>query len=371
MIVDFFEMLKSSLDLPEPYRSFLIALIAVFTAALLNLLIKRSIDRLQRRAAETAGVWDDAMLRALDEPLRLIVWGIGVLLAAKIIVEVESDAFTGLLYTTADLTLVFALTWFLLRTTNEVERNVFARKVEDESSRMDQTTAEALAKLMRASIVITGILIALQTIGISIAGLLAFGGMGGIAVGFAARDLLANFFGGLTIYMDRPFAVGDWVRSPDREIEGIVESIGWRSTRIRTFDKRPLYVPNAVFTNVLIENPSRMTNRRINETLGVRYDDMGQVAGITEEVSEMLRGHEAIDESKTLMVHLDSFGAHSLDFFIYCFTYTTDWQEFHRIKQDVLLRIAAIVEARGAEFAFPTQTLHIEGPVPGAGPADG
>ena len=90
---------------------------------------------------------------------------------------------------------------------------------------------------------------------------------------FAAKDLLANFFGGLTIYLDRPFAVGDWIRSPDREIEGTVERIGWRLTLIRTFDKRPLYIPNAVFTTIAVENPSRMHNRRIYETIGIRYDD--------------------------------------------------------------------------------------------------
>ena len=101
----------------------------------------------------------------------------------------------------------------------------------------------ALAKLGYIVVGITGLLTLLQTLGLSISGLMAFGGMGGIAVGFAAKDILANFFGGLFIYTDRPFSVGDWIRSPDRDIEGTVEKIGWRVTRIRTFDKRPLYIP--------------------------------------------------------------------------------------------------------------------------------
>ncbi|WP_258868179.1 mechanosensitive ion channel family protein [Alkalilimnicola ehrlichii] len=128
-------------------------------------------------------------------------------------------------------------------------------------------------------IVIAG-LVVLQTLGISIAGVLAFGGVGGIAVGFAARDLLANFFGGLTVYLDRPFSVGDWIRSPDREIEGTVERIGWRQTRIRTFDLRPLYVPNSTFNSIALENPSRMSNRRIFETIGIRYNDADKMATI-------------------------------------------------------------------------------------------
>ena len=92
----------------------------------------------------------------------------------------------------------------------------------------DETTVTAIAKLARVSIVITAALMAMQTLGISISGVLAFGGIGGIAVGFAAKDLLANFFGGLVIYLDRPFKVGDWIRSPDRDIEGTVVKIGWR-----------------------------------------------------------------------------------------------------------------------------------------------
>ena len=98
----------------------------------------------------------------------------------------------------------------------------------------------------------------MQTLGFSVSGVMAFGGIGGIAIGFAAKDLLANFFGALTIYLDRPFSEGDWIRSPDREIEGIVENIGWRLTVIRSFDKRPIYVPNSVFASIadLPSNPN-------------------------------------------------------------------------------------------------------------------
>jgi MscS family membrane protein len=219
-----------------------------------------------------------------------------------------------------------------------------------------------VAKLLRASVIITALLIAMQLFGYSISGLLAFGGIGGIAVGFAAKDLLANFFGGLMIYLDRPFSVGDWVRSPDKEIEGTVEDVGWRLTRIRTFDKRPLYIPNAVFANISVENPSRMTNRRIYETIGVRYSDLGVMSTIIDQVTEMLMQHEDIDSQQTMIVNFNQFSSSSLDFFIYTFTKTTRWVEFHQIKQDVLLQVAAVIEANGAEIAFPTSTVHLETP---------
>ena len=164
------------------------------------------------------------------------------------------------------------------------------------------------------------------------------------------------------IFLDRPFSVGDWIRSPDRDLEGTVESIGWRVTQIRTFDQRPLYVPNSVFTEVSVENPSRMNNRRIYETFGIRYDDLSQMPGIVDDVHKMLLAHEDIAQERTLMVNFVTFGDSTLDFFVYTFTKTTDWATFHKVKQDVLFKIADIVAAHGAEFAFPTQTLQLETP---------
>jgi len=185
--------------------------------------------------------------------------------------------------------------------------------------------------------------------------------IGGIIVGFAAKDLLANFFGGLMIYLDRPFTEGDWIRSPDREIEGTVEYIGWRLTRIRTFDQRPLYIPNSAFANIAVENPSRMSHRRINEAIGVRYDDIGAVPAIVDNVKRMLREHPAIDAEKTLIVNLNEFSASSVDILIYAYTGTTDWSEFHAVKQSVLMKVHEIVAAHGAEIAFPTTTVHLAG----------
>jgi MscS family membrane protein len=223
----------------------------------------------------------------------------------------------------------------------------------------DITTVSAVGKLLRVSVLITAALTMLQTLGVSISGILAFGGIGGIAVGFAAKDLLANFFGGLMIYLDRPFAVGDWIRSPDREIEGTVVHIGWRLTEIMTFDQRPLYVPNSVFTNIALENPSRMRNRRIYETIGVRYCDAGKMQVIVDEVRAMLASHPDIAPERTLIVNFNAFAASSMDFFVYTFTRTTDWVAFHGIKERILLEIVRIIESHGAEFAFPTSTIHI------------
>jgi MscS family membrane protein len=253
---------------------------------------------------------------------------------------------------------VACLTWFLIRFISRAEKNLVASS-SDGGREYDRTTMDAIAKLLRASVVITAVLVTMQTLGFSISGVLAFGGIGGIAVGFAAKDLLANFFGGLMIYLDRPFAVGDWIRSPDRNIEGTVEKIGWRLTCIRTFDKRPLYIPNNIFTAIALENPSRMSHRRIYETIGIRYDDASQMGEIVEAVKKMLLAHPEIDHSQTMIVNFNKFAASSLDFFVYTFTHTTNWVRYHEIKHDVLLKILDIITAQGAEVAFPTSTVHL------------
>ena len=161
------------------------------------------------------------------------------------------------------------------------------------------------------------------------------------------------------LYLDQPFKVGDWVRSPDKEIEGTVEDIGWRLTRIRTFDKRPLYIPNSIFNSISVENPSRMLNRRIYETVGIRYDDIDKMDKIVDDVRRMLREHPEIDQHQTLIVNFNTFSASSVDFFIYTFTKTTEWVRYHEIKQDVLLKVSHIISMHGSEIAFPTSTVHV------------
>ncbi len=202
----------------------------------------------------------------------------------------------------------------------------------------------------------------MQSFGLSLSGLLTFGGVGGLIVGLAAKDLLANFFGGLMIYFDRPFKVGDWIRSPDRQIEGTVERIGWRMTIVRTFDKRPLYVPNSVFSSIVVENPSRMLNRRIYENIGIRYEDSAHVANVVSGIKSMLEKHPDIDTNQTLIVNFNQFGPSTLDIMIYTFTKTVNWIRFHEVKQDVMLKVLDVVHENGADIAFPTQTIKLDKP---------
>lgn len=329
----------------------------VLLVVLLDFVVSRILVRFLRKAEKTRNLWDDAVLFALHRPLEVAIWLFGVNAAAMLTARLTETAWIDWLVRVNQIGVVVLLVWALYRFINRAMQNLTSP--EHLESPMDYTTATAVGKLLQASILITGALVILQTLGFSISGVLAFGGIGGIAVGFAARDLLANFFGAAMVYLDKPFAVGDWIRSPDKSIEGVVEDIGWRRTVIRTFDKRPLYVPNSVFNTISVENPSRMLNRRIYETIGIRYQDISQMAPIVSQVKELLLKSEEIDTEQTLIVNFNAFNASSVDFFVYAYTRTTNWIEFHQVKQNVLLKIAEIIEANGAEIAFPTQTLHL------------
>ena len=339
----------------------IIVFLIVLAAMLIDFVQRRLMRRLGDIVSNTENLWDDAIFHAAVRPLSLLVWLIGITLAIQVIPAQDEGSLLHdeLIGRLRQIGILYAVTWMLYTLVRNIENNIIS-KARREQRDVDQTTVAALGRVVRVTLIVTASLVALDTLGFNVAGLMAAGGIGGLAVGLAAKDLLANFFGGVTVFIDRPFGIGDWILLKEKGIEGVVENIGWRQTTIRKFDKRPVYVPNAIFTTASVENPSRMTHRRISETFGLRYSDMEQVKAITDEVREMLNGHPEIDGEQTLMVHLNAFSESSIDFFIYCMTHTVNWQKFHEVKQDILLQIGDIVRRHGAAIAFPTRTLDLE-----------
>ena len=186
--------------------------------------------------------------------------------------------------------IVIVISWSLLRGLNYyLQLKPFTKNLSSEDDiTLITETYEIVVRILKILVVVITALIIMQEIGLSISGLLAFGGVGGLIVGLAAKDLLSNFFGGMMIFFDRPFRVGEFIKSPDRNIEGIVEKIGWRLTVVRTFSKNVLYIPNTAFSSIIVENATRMSNRRINETIGIRYDDLNKITDIIQDVNNIL-----------------------------------------------------------------------------------
>lgn len=316
--------------------------------------------KMHPKLTQSNRIWDDALLNAVHLPLRYLIWINGITWIANLIgrnLEHSSPLFSPI-EPIRKIATVSLTVWIFTRFIQEIEKNwsAIAKKTKQ---KLDKTTLRAISQLLRLAVMVVGGLIALQTLGIPISGVIAFGGISGIAIGFAAKDILANFFGGLMIFLDRPFAIGDWIRSPDRDIEGTVEHIGWRLTRIRTFDKRPLFIPNAIFSAISIENPSRMQNRRIKTAITLRYEDAHVVEAVIRDIQTMLLNHQEIDTTKTCFVNLINFAPSGLEFLIYTFTKTTDWVRFQAIQQDVFFLILNIIHQHGAECAYPTRTLDL------------
>jgi MscS family membrane protein len=328
----------------------------IFIIIFINISTRVILSTLKKQFSKTNNIWDDCIIDSIYKPFTILIWILGIVLTLEAfnsdfkIFNISNDFLINL--KRAGIILSIAL--FL----NNLSRNFQFAIIKNNKTKnidVDEATYEAITKIIRLSIIVTSGLIILQTFGFSISGVLAFGGIGGVAVGFAAKDMLANFFGGLMIYLDRPFRKGDWIRSPDRELEGTVENICWRQTSIRNFRKNVIYIPNSVFMNIIVENPSRMTHRRIREVIGLRYKDLPKMLSIVEDVKTMISNHSDIDHNQTTIVNFDSYNDSSIDFFIITYADTTEWARYHEIKQDVLMKIGEIIEKNNAEIAFPTR----------------
>jgi MscS family membrane protein len=310
---------------------------------------------------KTNTVYDELILFSIKTPSTYLILFGYIFVTTDYFVKNETLNINFSLSSSVFSLIIIIISWSLLRGLNYyLHLKPFTKKLSsDDDITLITETYEIVIRILKILVVTITALLIMQEIGLSISGLLAFGGVGGLIVGLAAKDLLSNFFGGMMIFFDRPFRVGEFIKSPDRNIEGVVEKIGWRLTVVRTFSKNVLYIPNTAFSSIIVENATRMSNRRINETIGIRYDDLNKMKDIIEDVNNILENNIDIDQTQKAKVFFKSFSASSCDFFIYAFTITKDWEEFLRIKQDVLLKVAEIIEKHNAEIAYPTTTVFI------------
>ncbi|MEQ1629695.1 MAG: mechanosensitive ion channel domain-containing protein, partial [Gallionella sp.] len=211
----------------------IIRLLLVLAATMLaHLFASRALNHAEKLTAKTDNVWDDALLTAARTPLPAFIWLGGLGLILHLIHLQTGEQMLEYLTPVRNIGFIVCIAWFLFRLIREVANNLLTLRAQT-SATVDRTTVDVLGKIARITVIVIAALMVMQTLGFSISGVLAFGGVGGIAVGFAAKDLLANLFGGLMVHLDRPFNVGDSIRSPDRQIEGKVEHIGWRQSSIR------------------------------------------------------------------------------------------------------------------------------------------
>lgn len=310
--------------------------------------------------SKKGSAWLQVLASASIAPYRLLVWVYGLMTTFTAFFHHEElQIFRVRVLQGRSVVVVAIVSWLLFRFKRRVEKEILQKVLSQTTNRSHKALIAAANRLMSIVFVTFTALMILRILDVPLAGLLAVGGVGSLAISFASKDVVANFFGGLMLYVNHPFSEGDWIRSPNKGFEGTVEQIGWYMTRIRTKARVPTFIPNALLTDAIVENPGQMYNRQIKTTIGVRYDDYQVTKAILHDVREMIHSHPGVDHDQLILVHLVEYGAYSINFDVICFTLATKALPFRDTQEDILFKIADIIEERGAEIAFPTQTLHL------------
>lgn len=334
----------------------LIIAIIILSASFLakNILSKYILTAVKKLTQKTKTTLDDKLLQILETPLKMSIILLGFYLSKEWLnFERINDILDSVIKSFAN----FILFFILYRAVNE-----FSSIIHKFSSKLGKNISadieNFIIKTLRIIVIVIGTMSVLQEWGINISAFLASLGLVGMAFALAAKDTTANLFGSLVIFTDRPFSIGNWIETPN--VEGMVEEIGIRSTKVRTFAQALVNVPNAVIANTAITNWSRMSKRRIKTRLGLTYGTTtDQMENILKDIREMLKNHPDIHQDN-IMIHFDEFESSSLSIFCYFFTTTTVWAEFLAVRENVNLKLMKIVEKNGASFAFPSQSLYIE-----------
>jgi len=333
---------------------------AALVAFFLILLLRRVFTRV---VLGIVGLWtrktrtsiDDQVVEIISPPLRFIFIPLGLRVFGTIL-QLPEDADEFLNHIVRSL-LAVAVIWAAYRAT-DVLSVMLERWTDRTETVLDDHLLPVVQKAVRTIVIVLGVVVLVQEWGYDVGGIIAGLGLGGLAFALAAKDTLANFFGCLVLLIDRPFAVGDWIQTD--HVEGTVEEISFRSTRVRTFAQALVSVPNSTMAVDAVTNWSRMGKRRIKFNLGVTYGtSRHQMAECLSRIEGMLRNHPDIHPD-TIFVQFTEFGDSALEIFLYFFTRTTVWAEFLKVRTDVNLKIMEILEGLGMSVAFPSRSLYIE-----------
>ncbi|NLL52525.1 MAG: mechanosensitive ion channel family protein [Peptococcaceae bacterium] len=295
------------------------------------------------------------IMLAFEGPIRALFVIIGIYLAFLYLSL--SSISSVLLIRVLRSVLVILVAWGLynLSSTSSSFFERLARKLNIE---VDKIILPFLSKLLRFIIIVMAISIIASEWEYNVGGFVAGLGLGGLAFALAAQESLKNFFGGVVIITEKPFSIGDWIKTPS--VEGVVEDITFRSTKIRTFAQALVTVPNSTLANEPITNWTKMGKRQITFNLRIAYDTpRHKIKACVKRIDKMLRNHEGIDQD-FILVRFDEFKTDCLEIFLYFFTKTTSWEEYLRVREDVNLKIMEILEIEGVSIAFPSQNIYLE-----------
>jgi len=351
-LVCFLNIKFLSLPLYKIFLAFFVLFLFLVFRKVFTLFILKFFRKLTKKTKTDI---DDKLFKALKEPLKFL-FIIGGIYFFFYFLEIKGEILNHLIKSL----LIFDLFWVLFNIVNIFEDKVY--HFIGKYGRASREMASFIIKLLKILIVSLAIIALLQEFGINVTGFLASLGLGGLAFALAAKDTAANIFGGIAILTDNIFKIGEWVKIGN--VEGTVEDIGMRTTKIRAFDKRLIIVPNSVIANSSIENFSRRDKRRVVMRIGLTYNtSIETIKEVIKEIREMLLNHPEIAKDESLLIYFDEFEDSSLSIFCYFFTNTSIWKEYLRIKEDINLKIKEIIEKYPTDFAFPSNSIYFETPL--------
>ncbi|MDQ6984495.1 MAG: mechanosensitive ion channel family protein [Ghiorsea sp.] len=341
------------------WSQWLAAIGILFVTVVLRRYLIAFLHRLtQTLTNKTQTTLDDTLLEAAEKPLSWLILLMGIW-AAVMVIKPTSEVLPllDIAERVGRMASIVLIAWFLWRLIDGLAVYASSQAKETDSS-LDDQLVPFISKTLKLFLVVTGILVVAQNMGYSISGLIASLGIGGIAVAMAAKDTIANLFGSVMLLIDRPFVVGDWIKTS--KFEGVVEEIGFRSTRIRTFAQTLVNVPNSMLANMVVDNIDARSKRRIKMRIGITYatstEKMQQaVTGI----EHILKAHPGVDQDFSL-VKFDNFDDSALSIFLYYFSKDKNWTAYLQVRQEVNMQIMQLLESLELEFAFPSQSLYIE-----------
>jgi MscS family membrane protein len=320
----------------------------MFVAYIVTKVISYIFEKLRKKFTDSEYPSNVTIFLAAKNPLVMYIW----IICVYDVVEIANLGNMQVLDNIEIILITFVLMWLAFLVTSECTRKIIHNKQQREET-IDYGGVIFLERLIQSLIFLTIALFSMAELGVSLSGLLTIGGIGGLAVSLAARDVIANIFGSILIYLDKPFTIGDWVDSPDKKIEGIVEDIGWRRTVILSFAKFPIYVPNSLFNSIVLENKGRMRCRRIDEIIPIRSIDLSKIDKITSEAKEMLLNDSNISRKGFTLVYFESIARPAvLNLKLLAYTNVVDLPRYSVMKQSVLMRTINIIKENGGELAY-------------------
>ncbi len=336
--------------------------IAVTLLVFLNVILKRFLIRSKQRAHLKESDWRYHLDYAAVVPARVLLWLLLITFFFDLLTR--ELKLSGLTYITSlrSAGIIVCLSWFLLRWKNVFHRVVSSRDLREKGRlSMDPFTLEITGKIFTIVVIFLTVLILMQLFGFNVVPLVTFGGIGAATLGISGKDVISNFFGGMMIYFTRPFMIHDFIELPQKKIVGQIEGIGWYFTSLRDMEKKPIYIPNAVFSTEPVINQSRMTHRRIDEIIGVRYEDLEVVPKIIEEVHALFEHNTSVDHHQPILIFLKNLADVSVQIEVKVYVLCTRYEDFMEVRQAILTEICHVVERNGAKMPTPIMEIVMKG----------